>query len=66
MDTSKFLELVAAGQAAEAKDKLNELLAARAFEALDARKVEIAKGIFNGFEETNETEETPETVTDEE
>lgn len=58
MDTSKFLELVAAGQAAEAKDKLNELLAARAFEALDARKVEIAKGIFNGVEESQETSET--------
>lgn len=55
MDTSKFLELVAAGEAAEAKDKLNELLSARAFEALDARKVELAKNIFNGVQEPTET-----------
>lgn len=60
MDTSKFVELVAAGEAAEAKDKLSELLSARAFEALDARKTELAKNIFNGV-----TEPAQETATEE-
>lgn len=62
METSKFLELVASGQAAEAKDALNELLASRSFEALDARKVELAKTIFNGVQEP-EVQETEDTTT---
>ncbi len=59
METSKFLDLVAAGEAAEAKDKLTELLSARAFEALNARKTELAANIFNGVSEepTPATEE---------
>lgn len=60
METSNFINLVAAGEAAEAKDKLSELLSARAFEALDARKTELAKNIFNGI-----TEPSQETATEE-
>lgn len=62
MDTNEFLDLVIAGEPSAARDKLNELLSARAFEALDARKVELAKTIFNGAEESESEESTEETT----
>ena len=43
MTTATFIDQLAAGDAAEAKSTLNDLLSKRAFEALDAKKVEIAK-----------------------
>lgn len=58
METSKFIDLVAAGEAAGAKDALNDLLSAKAYETLDARKVELAKTIFNGVTETQPEAET--------
>lgn len=60
MDIKSFIDNVAAGNAAEAKESLNDLLSARAFEAIDARKVELAQNLFAGAqqEEPNETEET--------
>ena len=39
MDTQTFINQVAAGDAVGAKDLLNDLLAAKAFEALDAKKL---------------------------
>jgi hypothetical protein len=33
---------------------LNDMLSARAFEALEGRKVELAKGIFNADEQSQE------------
>lgn len=65
METYNFLNLVAAGQASEAKDKLTELLSAKAFEALDARKTELAKSIFNGVAEEPAENSQEETVTEE-
>ena len=57
MDIKSFIDNVAAGNAAEAKEGLNDLLSARAFEAIDARKVELAQNLFAGQqEETKETE----------
>ena len=38
MSTSIFIEQLAAGHAADAKETLSNLLSARAFESLDARK----------------------------
>ena len=40
MDTQNFIDKVATGDAVGAQQILNDLLSARAFEALDAKKVE--------------------------
>ena len=54
MQTSEFIDELALGNASTAKDMLNDMLSARAFEALESRKVELAKGIFNGSEQSQE------------
>ena len=54
MTTETFINQLASGQAADAKETLADLLSARAFEALDARKQELAASLFNG-----QTEEEP-------
>ncbi len=63
METTQFIDQIASGQASEAQSTLNDLLSARAFEALDARKVELAKTIFNGKDteevEDQDTADTP-------
>ena len=56
MDTQTFINQVAAGDAIGAKDLLNDLLSAKAFEALDAKKIEMAQSLFTGKEETTEPE----------
>jgi hypothetical protein len=60
MDVSNFINSVASGSAVEAKESLNDLLSARAFEALDAKKQEIAQSLFADKEEVEvqDTEET--------
>jgi hypothetical protein len=63
MDVSNFINSVASGNAVEAKESLNDLLSARAFEALDARKQELAQSIFTGEEEP-EVQDTEETATE--
>lgn len=50
----QFIDQLAAGQAAEAKDTLENELAARSFAALDEYKKEIAQSIFGGNQETEE------------
>jgi len=62
METSQFIDQLSAGNAAEAKETLNNLLSTRAFESLDAKKVELAKSIFTGKEETVEVQDTEETA----
>jgi hypothetical protein len=47
MSTTQFIDELAAGNASGAKDILNDMLSARAFEALEGRKIEIAQNIFN-------------------
>jgi hypothetical protein len=47
MSTSEFIDELAAGNASGAKDILNDMLSARAFESLEGRKIEIAQNIFN-------------------
>ena len=61
MDTQTFIQNVAAGEASQAKELLNDLLSARAFEALDAKKQEIAKSLYNNGEdiEVQDTADTP-------
>jgi len=59
MDTQTFINQVAAGDAVGAKDLLNDLLSNKAFEALDAKKIEMSQAIFSGEEpEVQDTEET--------
>ena len=62
MDIKSFIDNVAAGNAAEAKEGLNDLLSARAFEAIDGRKVELAQNLFGGKEEQVEVQGTEETA----
>jgi len=56
-DAIDFINKVAAAQAGEAKDTLNNMLSTKAMEALDGKKQEIAQSIFNGVEAEPEVEE---------
>ena len=58
MSTSTFIEQLAAGQAADAKETLSDLLSARAFEALDARKQELGATLFGGQVEEQQQDKT--------
>jgi len=66
MEVSNFIDTVAAGNAVGAKDMLNDILSARAFESLDAKKIEMAQTVFNGKQEVSEPEvqETEDTATE--
>jgi hypothetical protein len=59
MSTKTFIDQLAAGHAADAKETLSDLLSARAFEALDARKQELGATLFGGQveEEVEDLEE---------
>jgi hypothetical protein len=46
--TSTFIDQLASGQSSEAKETLSDILSARAFEALDARKQELGATLFGG------------------
>ena len=66
METSQFIDQLSAGNASEAKDTLNNLLSARAFESLDAKKIELARNIFNGSQvEESQVEEEVELTQEE-
>lgn len=54
MSTTQFIDELAAGNASAAKDMLGDMLSARAFEALEGRKIEIAQNIFSGNETPTE------------
>ena len=58
MDVQDFINSVATGNAAEAKDTLNDLLSARAFEALEAKKIEIAQNLFGTNQEVEQEDDT--------
>ena len=61
MDAKTFIDKVASGEASEAKDLINDLLSSRAFEALDAKKIEIAQSLYSDGEdiEVQNTADTP-------
>lgn len=54
-----FIDLVGQGANVAAKDALDELLSARAFEALEAKKQEIGSTLFGGEVQSAEETETP-------
>jgi len=57
MDIQTFINQTMNGEAGLAKDTLNDLLSTRAFEALDARKQQIAQTLYADGEEATKTEE---------
>lgn len=65
MDITQFINDVAAGNAAQAKDTLNDILSNRAFENIDARKKELAQTIFGGKPEEIEVQDTADTPMEE-
>ena len=64
MDIENFINHVASGENIEAKDTLEGILSAKAFDALQSHKQELAKAIFDGTETSDENES--EEVTEEE
>jgi hypothetical protein len=56
MDARQVIDMLGAGQNSEAKSALEELLSAKAFDALEAKKQDVASSLFNG-----RTEEQPAT-----
>ncbi len=64
MDARQFIDLVGAGQSAEARDALEELLSSSAFEKLEAKKQEMAATIFTGKEEQPAEEQNVNTETE--
>jgi hypothetical protein len=57
MDTIDFINNVSVGNASEAKDILTDMLSTRAFDALNARKIDIAQTLFNDKEEQEDDTE---------
>ena len=64
MDTQKFIQQVASGEASAAKDTLADLLSNRAFEALDMKKQEIATTLYSNGEDI-EVQDTADTEVEE-
>jgi hypothetical protein len=62
MDARNFIDLVGANQNSNAVDALTELLASKAFDALENKKKEMATSLFNGVEiEQDEQEDLTDT-----
>jgi hypothetical protein len=61
MDIEQFIRQASEGNAVQAKETLDNILSARAFDALDAKKTEIAKSIYSNGEdiEVQDTADTP-------
>jgi hypothetical protein len=61
MNISQFIDDVVAGNASTAKESLNDILSAKAFENIDNQKKELARSLFGGqqesFEEITDDEE---------
>jgi hypothetical protein len=52
-----FINQIATGDAIGAKNTMSDMLSAKAFEALDARKQELAASLFGGSSQEETTEE---------
>ena len=53
-----FINQVAQGDNVNAKETLDNLLSARAFEALESKKQELGSTLFNGVTSEQETQES--------
>jgi hypothetical protein len=54
---SNFIDQIATGDALGAKNSMADMLSAKAFEALDARKQELAASLFGGSKQEEKTTE---------
>ena len=63
---SNFIDQIATGDALGAKNSMADMLSAKAFEALDARKQELATALFNGQEDKVEVQDTADTPIEQE
>ena len=63
MNISQFIDDVVAGNASTAKESLNDILSAKAFENIDNQKKELARSLFGGNQEV-ETQDTEDTETE--
>ena len=52
-----FVDLVALGDNASARDELDKILSQKSFDALDARNKEIAGAIFGTTDQSDQTED---------
>jgi hypothetical protein len=66
MDVRQFIDNALTSNAVDSKTVLNDLLSARAFEALETRKVELAQSIFGGEGAPEEPGNTDEVESEEE
>ena len=57
-----FIDLVALGDNIAAREELDKILSQKSFDALDARKKEIAGAIFGTTEEPEQTEDNLESA----
>lgn len=55
MTTRQFIDFLAAGESAAAKETLENVISAKAFEALDDYKKQIAQSLFGGNQISEET-----------
>jgi len=56
----KFIDQIATGDASGAKNTMSDMLSAKAFEALDTRKQELAASLFGGSPQEAQEEEVQE------
>ena len=63
MDIQEVINQIAAGDSAAAKEGIENVLSAKAFDALQSRKQEMAATLFGGKEQSDEeTSDSEETV----
>jgi hypothetical protein len=66
MDIKQFIQQSLEGKPVQAKETLNDLLSARAFEALDSKKQQIAKTLYGDGEDTEVQDTEDEEQTEQE
>lgn len=65
MDIQTILSNIAAGENSAAKEGIENMLSAKAFDALQGRKQEMASAIFGGQDESTDETTEDETVNEE-
>lgn len=58
MQTSEFISQIISGNSSKAKETLNDILSAKAFESLDNRKIALAQSMFSTEVKVEDNEES--------
>ena len=58
MQTSEFISQIISGNSSKAKETLNYILSAKAFESLENRKIAIAQSMFSTEVKAEDNEES--------